>query len=66
VFLRKQQMEKDNNETQQGEIIRGMVTARKCDCCGHHEVGVTTQKGEYIPLKPGMIIEILPVHKNSE
>jgi len=46
---------KDTNE----KSVRGVVTARKCDCCGHHEVGITTQTGEYIPLKPGMVVEII-------
>ena len=40
------------------EFIKGVVTARKCDCCGHHEIGITTQSGEYISLKPGMKIQI--------
>ncbi|MDM8522900.1 hypothetical protein QUF80_05950 [Desulfococcaceae bacterium HSG8] len=40
-------------------LPRGVVTARKCDCCGHHEIGITTQDGEYIQLKPGMLIQVL-------
>ncbi len=44
------------NEKQTG---KGVVTARKCDCCGHHEVGVTLDSGEYIPLKPGMRVAII-------
>jgi len=43
---------------QKDKIIAGIVTARKCDCCGHHEIGVTTTGGQYIPLKPGMAVEI--------
>ena len=38
--------------------ITGTVTARECDCCGHHEIGITTADGRYIPLKPGMAVEI--------
>ncbi len=41
----------------------GRVTARKCACCGHHEIGITTPAGEYIPLKPGIWVEI---HKDKE
>jgi len=42
----------------QKECIKGTITARKCDCCGHHEIGITTQSGEYISLKPGMKVQI--------
>lgn len=49
---------KENEESSTGEIA-GVVTARKCDCCGHHEVGVTLDSGEYVPLKPGMRVAIL-------
>ena len=46
------------------ESIKGVVTARKCDCCGHHEIGITTQTGEYISLKPGMNVQIELTKKN--
>jgi hypothetical protein len=36
----------------------GKITTRKCESCGHHEVGVATESGEYISLKPGMSVEI--------
>jgi len=39
--------------------ITGVVTSRTCDCCGHHEIGMTTQNGEDIRLKPGMKITII-------
>jgi hypothetical protein len=42
------------SKTLPGEVIEGVVTARKCDCCGHHEIGITTPDGAYIALKPGM------------
>ncbi len=45
--------------------VKGIVTARECDCCGHHEIGITTESGYYIQLKPGMVIEILENHKHS-
>jgi hypothetical protein len=41
------------------ESIRGVVSAIKCDCCGHHELGIITKDGKYIPLKPGMNIKII-------
>ena len=43
---------------QKDKIIAGIVAARKCDFCGHHEIGITTTGGQYIPLKPGMAVEI--------
>lgn len=47
------------NEEQMQKPIKGIVTARKCECCGHHEIGITTDSGESISLRPGMIIEIV-------
>ena len=41
------------------ETIEGVVTARACDCCGHHEIGMMTQNGAYVQLKPGMKITIV-------
>ena len=38
--------------------VEGIVTARTCDCCGHHEIGITTQDGKYVRLRPGMRITI--------
>ena len=40
------------------ENLIGTVTARKCGCCGHHEIGIEADAGEYVPLKPGMKVEI--------
>ena len=37
----------------------GVVKARTCKHCGHHEIGIVTRTGEFIPLKPGMKIAIL-------
>ena len=48
----------------QKEYIKGVITARKCDCCGHHEIGIVTKSGEYISLKPGMKIQIELSNKN--
>ena len=41
------------------KVIKGVITAKKCGCCGHHELGITTKDKEYIPLKPGTKVEIL-------
>ena len=47
------------------ETIAGVVTARTCDCCGHHEIGMMTQNGEYVRLKPGMKITIFVNDKDQ-
>lgn len=41
----------------------GIVTSRVCPQCGHHEVGFTTREGEYHPLRPGMLIQVLEEEK---
>jgi hypothetical protein len=41
------------------QSIQGIVTARKCNCCGHHEMGIITQTGTYIAFKPGMTVKII-------
>ena len=41
------------------EKIEGVVTARPCDCCGHHEIGIVIGSGEYFPLRPGMRVRII-------
>ncbi len=42
-----------------GKRVRGIVTAQKCVSCGHHEIGIVTQDGHYIALKPGMRVEVI-------
>jgi hypothetical protein len=44
----------------------GIVTARKCPSCGHHEVGFTTKDGAFHPLSPGTRIQILEDHAAPE
>ena len=44
--------------THPAEPLEGMVTARTCRCCGHHEIGIVTASGDYFPLKPGMHVRI--------
>lgn len=36
----------------------GTVTARTCPCCGHHEIGVSSENSDFKPLRPGMKVEI--------
>jgi len=40
------------------DSIRGVVTSRRCDCCGHHEIGVVTDTGDFFTLRPGMRVHI--------
>jgi hypothetical protein len=42
-----------------GPPIKGVVTARNCERCGHHEVGITTEEGQFVALRPGMVVEIV-------
>ena len=51
--------EEMDNPGQPPETIQGVVSARKCDCCGHHEMGIVRESGEYVALKPGMVVEII-------
>jgi len=39
--------------------LQGVVTARKCNCCGHHEMGITCDSGGYLALKPGMRVLVI-------
>ena len=41
-------------------MIQGVVRARKCRHCGHHEIGIVTKFGEYFALKTGMRIMVFP------
>ena len=71
VIVKRPNMEKTSKTKMtdhKNKIISGIVTARKCDCCGHHEIGITTTGGQYILLKPGMAVEIRvdPEQENGE
>ena len=39
--------------------ISGIITARNCPYCGHHEIGVTTGDGTFYPLRPGTRVQVL-------
>ena len=45
--------------------IKGVVISRKCSSCGHHEVGIITEAGNFIALKPGMKIAVLRGEKED-
>jgi len=36
--------------------VKGTIEAKHCKCCGHYEIGIKTDKGEFITLKLGTII----------
>jgi hypothetical protein len=44
----------------------GMVAARTCPLCGHHEIGFTTRDGVFHPLKPGTLIQVIKELKFGE
>jgi hypothetical protein len=47
------------SEKEKREVsMEGIVTARTCNSCGHHEIGIVTKDGKFIPLRPGMRIAI--------
>jgi hypothetical protein len=57
----------ERNKTRKGggkpnpkSMIQGVVKARKCRHCGHHEIGIVMKSGEYLPLKTGMKIMVFP------
>ena len=45
--------------------IKGVVKARECPHCGHHEIGIITEAGDFIALKPGMKIAFLQDEKED-
>ena len=53
------QNESSENAERPSQSIRGTVTARQCECCGHHELGIVRETGEYVALRPGMLIDII-------
>jgi hypothetical protein len=37
---------------------RGIVATRACPACGHHEVGILAEDGQFHPLKPGERVSV--------
>jgi hypothetical protein len=46
-------------KVENGTHSMGIVAARKCPLCGHHEIGFTTRDGVFSPLKPGTLIQVI-------
>ncbi len=59
--MRKQKKKADvrNSESVLRPLVKGVVTPRKCEHCGHHEMGIITEDGEYRGLKKGMKIILM-------
>jgi hypothetical protein len=58
--MRKQGREtKKKTDLKKERSIKGVVTARKCRSCGHHEIGILSEEGHYVALKPGMRIKLI-------
>ena len=51
----------DKIPDRQSSTKRGVVAARKCPRCGHHEIGITDANGNYAPLEPGTRIEKIDI-----
>ena len=45
--------------------IKGVVKAKECPNCGHHEVGIITEAGDFMTLKAGMRIVVLQDEKKD-
>ena len=45
--------------------IKGVVKARECAHCGHHEIGIMTESGDCMALKPGVKIAVLQDQKED-
>ena len=45
--------------------IKGAVKTRECPHCGHHEIGIMMEAGDFMALKPGMKIAVLQDEKED-
>ena len=48
-----------NSESVVHPSVKGVVIPKKCKCCGHHEMGIITEDGEYRALKKGMKVILI-------
>jgi hypothetical protein len=56
---RKGKVKQGGRKPKPRSTIYGVVKARTCKHCGHHEMGIIMKSKKYLPLKPGMKIMIL-------
>ena len=47
-------------------VVKGVVKAKNCKCCGHHEIGIETDEGEFITFKPGTRIYCVLIDKEGD
>jgi hypothetical protein len=48
----------ENSKEIKVKVKKGKVITKECKHCGHHEMGIVDEAGEYTPLKAGMKIQI--------
>ena len=66
IAEKRSKADRGGRKTDPKSMIQGVVRARKCRHCGHHEMGIVTKSGEYIPLKPGMKIAVFPEDEGND
>jgi hypothetical protein len=49
-----------------GKSITGMITSRNCPTCGHHEIGLTTEEGDFYALRPGTWVQVIGTDPEKE
>ena len=69
-FTMKSQKKKTRNQpgaskTMRRSLAKGVVIARKCSSCGHHEIGIITEAGDFMALKPRIKIAVLQSEKED-
>ncbi len=47
------------SKTTRRSPMKGVVISRTCSSCGHHEIGMMSEDGGFVALKPGMKIAVL-------
>jgi hypothetical protein len=58
--MKRKKEKRQSKVSKSGSPLRasGVVKARKCKHCGHHEIGIVTADGKYLALKPGMKVGV--------
>jgi hypothetical protein len=49
----------DTEDYGEPDPTEGTVAARKCAYCGHHEIGIETDEGEFVPVRPGTNVKVI-------
>ena len=48
----------DTEDYGEPDLVEGTVVARKCSCCGHHEIGIEKEDGVFVPVSPGARVKL--------